>query len=65
MSADPTRIAGIAIPDSALAREATEFVSGANAARAFARKEIIMSSASDGVPIPAGPERNIGGKRTP
>jgi regulator of RNase E activity RraA len=28
-------------------------------------KKIIMSSASDGVPIPAGPERNIGGKTTP
>src|SRR3954451_2443601 len=30
MSAVPTRIAGIAIPDNALAREATEFVSDAS-----------------------------------
>ena len=29
------------------------------------RKEIIMSSASDGVPIPAGPKQNIGRKTTP
>ena len=27
-------------------------------------KKIIMSSASDGVPIPAGPERNYGGTTT-
>jgi hypothetical protein len=33
--------------------------------RTVSRKEIIMSSASDGVPIPAGPERNIGERTTP
>jgi hypothetical protein len=36
-----------------------------NQSRSGHAKKIIMSSASDGVPIAAGLKRNIGGKTTP
>jgi hypothetical protein len=36
-----------------------------NQSRSGHAKDIIMSSASDGAPIPAGLERNMGGKTTP